>query len=182
VAFATVEQFHDRSPDFDLESEADVAVVERLLADASAEVAAETGQSFAAPAGAPELRYFWGTGTPYLRVDAHVGAIVAESVSLDGGREAPGFVDLGTLLVASSGSGLTPGARWPEGVRVAVTAAWGAAAYPGDIVEATLAIAQTNWLRSRADGLEDKLPEGYPDSVLKTFARYRNARAWEAIL
>ena len=94
VAFATSDQLSARLPDFDPEDAADVAITDALLVQATEYLNGEIGVDTVVLGVSPSAsdRIFYGTGTGYLAVDAHVGTIAAEDVT-NANATIPYFVD-----------------------------------------------------------------------------------------
>lgn len=112
---------------------------------------------FAAAAQNPSVRTFYGDGSTYLRLDPYVPGSLT-TVTMPTGYEVPDRVELGRdgsfYLVRTFNEDGTlyndqrwilsrPG--WFPGVPVTVTARWGYAAIPDDVVQAVLAKAIQLW-------------------------------------
>jgi hypothetical protein len=172
MPIATVAQLASRLPDFDPDSETDVALVTDLLNQATALIEGETGESYAAASGSPASRSFYGDGTPYLAIDEHDGTIEAAGVTMPDGYTEPAFVDRGRYLVTTTSTGdLASSIAWPAGVPVAVSADWGRTA-PGDLVSACLDIAAAWYVRSYASDAGAATGD-LPPAAARTLARYR---------
>lgn len=140
--YATAAEFRVTYPDA---ASSDDTALGAILTRASAVVDLVTGKTWAT-AGAAAPRTYYGSGTPYLRLDPFTDTtILAASVSMPSGYTVPAFATSSPYLVATSETGLVGPVTWPEGVPVVVTAAYGYSAAPDDIKEATLEIAANVW-------------------------------------
>lgn len=145
MAYATVAEFRAYYTQVSLQL-ADETLIAAVLARATAIIDTIVGWSFTDDA--TEARTLYGNGTTYLPLRPYVlGSVTA--VSYDG-----------TALVATAWREtarsllLRDGTVWADGEAYAVTATWGYAAVPDDIVEACLEIAGRLW-QGRSSGFSD---------------------------
>lgn len=146
---------------------ADTAALEAIRTRASAVVDRYAGRRFESASVTPSARTFYGSGTHLLPIDWHEDALVTVA-TLPTGYTAPTFIErrnqdtescyLSTTdAVGSLYTGMNTNfgtyATWPAGVAVSVTAAWGYAAVPEDIQQATLELCQAMWRETYAAAL-----------------------------
>lgn len=146
--YATATQFRATYPDA---AASDDAALGAILTRASGIVDGITGAAFVV-AGAASVRAFFGSGTPYLALDPFADATIAPSAVVMGdGYDKPAFVTSPPYLVTLDSAGLRSNrVVWPPNVPVTVTAAYGYAAPPDDVVEAVLEIALAIWRETYA--------------------------------
>lgn len=176
VPFATASDLAARLPDFDPEDAAAVLSVEGLLEQATDYLVGETGADVvvAPPTGDGTARVFYGTGTAYLSVGDHDGAIVADNVEPPAAYGVPTFADVEGILVLTGAAGdVYPYAYWPLGVPFTITARWGSAAVPGDLKAACLDLAVFWYVQSRVDRPEQMASGDVPASVRRVIERRR---------
>ena len=162
---------------------ADDTALDAIIERASAVVDGYCGRTWPA-ASASAARTFYGAGTPKLRLDWTDTTINAAAVALSTGWTEPTFVELRNaaadslyLQIVDSEGWMIPSTVdyypyvWPEGMPVVVTAAWGYATYPGDVVEATALIATARWRETYVGALTD-----WQGDVGRTFEIPPNAR------
>lgn len=170
MAYLTAAQLRLVLPDAGTAADAtaDDTALTAILDRASAVVDAYCGRTWETPGEAPTARIFYGTGTPKLRLDWTATAINAATVALPSGWTEPEFVEIRNaaadslyLQIVDSEGWMIPSTVdyypyvWPEGMPVTVTATWGYATYPGDVLEATSIIATARWRETYVGALED---------------------------
>ena len=162
---------------------ADDTALTAIIARAEATVDGYCGRTWPA-ASASAARVFYGTGTPKLRLDWTDTTINAAAVALPSGWTEPAFVELRNaaadslyLQITDSEGWMIPSTVdyypyvWPEGMPITVTAAWGYATVPNDVIEATVLIATARWRETYVGALED-----WQGDVGRTFEIPPNAR------
>ncbi len=163
---------------------ADDTALTAIIARASEVVDAYCGRTWETAGESATARIFYGTGTPKLRLDWTATTINAAAVALPSGWTEPAFVEqrneaAGTLYaqIVDSEGWMIPSTVdyypyvWPEGMPITVTATWGYATYPGDVIEATAIIATARWRETYVGALED-----WQCDVGRTFEIPPNAR------
>lgn len=146
---------------------ADDTALTAIIARASQVVDGYCGRTWATAATASD-RIFYGTGTPKLRLDWTDDTIASSDVTLPAGWTLPEFVEvrntaadyLALQIVDADGFKLPSTVDyapyiWTEGIPVTINAAWGYAAIPGDVVEATTIIATARWRETYVGALEN---------------------------
>lgn len=146
---------------------ADDTKLTAIIAQAQALVDSYCGRSWP-EAGSAAARRFYGNGTPKLRLDWTATTIDAAAVALPSGWTEPSFVELRNaatdtlyLQIVDSDGFMIPSVIdyspyvWTEGLPIDVTAEWGYASTPPDIVMATEIIATARWRETYAAGLAD---------------------------
>ena len=163
---------------------ADDTALDAIIERASAVVDGYCGRTWETAGVTATARTFYGTGTPKLRLDWTATTNNAAAVVLPSGWTEPTFVELRNeaadslyLQIVDSEGWMIPSTVdyypyvWPEGMPVVVTAAWGYATYPGDVIEATALIATARWRETYVGALED-----WQGDVGRTFEIPPNAR------
>lgn len=172
MPWLTADDLTARLPDFDPAVSAQVSAVEALIAEAEAFIQAETGRTFVDPSGTPSARVVYGSGTPYLAVDAHAGTIGADDIAIASGAAVPSFVDRGTYLVITDSTGdISEWSRWPAGDRITVTADYGEAA-PADLLTAARDLVAAWYTASLSDDAAGAVPD-VPPTAARVIARHR---------
>lgn len=102
-------------------------------------------QFFEAAGDTATSRTFYGDGTNFLRLDAHVAGSLVEAITVPEGYEVPTFIQKDGFLILTTTEGnlthaLTPfpswyrsGSGWWAGQPITVTARWGYEATPADV-------------------------------------------------
>ncbi len=163
---------------------ADDTALTAIIARAEATVDGYCGRSWPAAGGSATARVFYGTGTPKLVIDWTATTINAAAVALPSGWTEPAFVERRNAAADSLYLQITDADGflvssvidyypyvWPEGMPVTVTATWGYAATPGDVVEATAIIATARWRETYVGALTD-----WQGDVGRTYEIPPNAR------
>lgn len=158
MSYATVEQLRTYLKQVP-SSQASDELLQAVLDRATAIIDGELGMHFGTAAAGTFTVY--GDGTGYLAPPAFVAGSVT-LVSSPSGVPVPDYVERDGLLVVTDGSGLiqtdahrgSPFWGWASGVPYVVSATFGYATVPADIVEACLEIAVRIW-RARDAGFSD---------------------------
>lgn len=173
---------------------ADDAKYDALLLRASRlfDRACETEDDHFAVAGAASARTFYGDGSTYLRLDPYVAGSLT-TVTMPTGYEVPDRVELGRdgsfYLVRTFNEDGTlytdrsilsrPG--WLVGVPVTVTARWGYAAIPDDVVHVVIQKAihlwRTNDPAQQKTADVDEQSKQEPEDWERVAEKYRERRA-----
>lgn len=178
MAYITAAQLRLVLPDAGTAADAtaDDTALDAIIARAGAVVDGYCARTWET-AGSSAARIFYGNGTERLRLDWTDTTINAAAVTMPSGTTEPAFVEVRNAaadylaLQTVDANGYRAGYIWPEGMPVTVTAAWGYAAIPGDVVEATALIATARWRETYVGALTD-----WQGDVGRTFEIPPNAR------